>query len=456
MTTLDNSEQYKHEMPSRPLRLGRELLILGILGFGLFQLSPWGGMRFVAEKPEYLVARQASAPQSLGTRQAPSGSAGSRPALEQPFPSETPADGSRATGRLLASAPLLQPAQRISELDALVAQLKNLRELTPEGVKDMKRQLQDVQKRGVDAVLAIRDFLRSQENVGFDRLNGGKLAEQQTLRQALFDSLRQIGGDEAIAVLLEQLGTNQVPAEIAMLARILEEMAPGVYRYEAIRTAANALSSLATTKDPLLVRPLFELLRELGGAEALAILEQFPANAVMVQYLRNKDTSLSPTVRMYALMALATLPDGQGISNLVALGADPNVPVEHRSADPFRMLAQASADQADAGAALLYLAGTGQIPDRAWAGVADALAGKLLQFPSQSADAGLSGVSRFSRGFYDEQRNLLYEERTVLGRWSEDQIQFQLALINNLLSVAKSPAAVQALQRALAALRNRR
>jgi hypothetical protein len=355
------------------------------------------------------------------------------------------------------SSALLQPAPRVWELDALVTQLKGLKELTPEAVKDMKRLLQEVQKRGLDAVLAIRDFLRSQENVDFDKMNGGKLAGQHTLRQALFDSLRQIGGDASTAVLAEQLGMTQSPAEIAALARILDEMAPGVYRDEAIRVATNALSSLASTKNPLEVQPLFELLRGLGGPEAVAILGQYPANSVMAQYLRNPDTTMSPTFRLYALMALANLPDGEGIPTLAALGADPRVPVEYRPAEPFRMLAQASASQADAGAALYYLASNGQIPDRAWAGVADALAGKQLQTPSQQADTGLSGVNGiFSRGFYDDQRNLLYEERTVLRAWSTDQIQQQLALIDSLLSVTKSPSAIQALQAARTALQNRR
>jgi HEAT repeat protein len=339
----------------------------------------------------------------------------------------------------------------------LVKQLKGLKELTPEAVKDMKRLLQEVQKRGGDAVLAIRDFLRSQENVDFDKMIGGKLAAQHTLREALFDILRQMGGDASTAVLAEQLGMTQSPAEIAALARILDEMSPGVYRDEAIRVATNALSALASTKNPLETRPLFELLRGLGGPEAVAILGQYPANSIMVQYLRNPDTSMSPTFRLYALMSLANLPDGEGIPSLAALAADPKVPVESRAAEPYRMLAQASADQADAGQALLYLASTGQIPAQAWAAVADALAGKVLQFPSQSADAGLSGANgRFSRAFYDDQRNLVYEERTLLGSWSTDQIQLQLALIDNLLSITKDPGAVRALQQARATLRNRR
>jgi hypothetical protein len=347
------------------------------------------------------------------------------------------------------------------ELDALVAKVKKAQALTPEGAKEMKQLLRDLQKQGAAAVPAIRDFLRSNEDVDFDKLSGGELAEQHTLRQALFDTLRRIGGDEAIAVSLEQLGGNQDPAEIAMLARNLEEMAPGVYRDQAVQAASNALQLLADAKE-VDVRPLFEVLRDLGGVDAATVLAQFPANADAVQYLRNKNmTNISPTVRTYALMALAGLPGGEGIPSLAALADDPNVPVEHRPSEPFQMLAQASVDFADAGKALVDLASAGQIPDHAWSAMANALAGKQLQFPSQlsggmlpgQTEADLSGVdSPFVRGFYDDMHNVLYEERKVAADWSAKQINQQLALIDKLLGATHSPVAAQALQQARTSL----
>jgi hypothetical protein len=455
MTARDTSDPYPHGVPSRPIRWGRELLILGVLGFALYLSVPQGDVGLAGDKPANPMARQ-SAPQTPPRQHASPRNTDSRSVGDQPLAGATPAAGPRITGRMQSSVALQQAAPHVWELDAVLAKLRNLKELTPGDAKEAKRLLQELQKRGFDAVLAIRDFLRSQEDMNFDRLPGGKLAGLHTLRAALFDALRQLGGDASIAVLAEQLGSTQSPAEIATLARILDELAPGAYRDEAIRVATNALSSLASTKDPLQVRPLFEWLRELGGAEAAVILGQYPANSDDVRYLRNPDTSVSPTVRMYALMALANLPDGEGVFALMALGTDPRVPMDHRTTEPFRMLAQAAADQGDAAAALLTLASSGQIPDRAWAGVADALAGKQLQFPSRS-DIGLSGMNgRFSRGFYDDQRNLLYEERTMLGSWSIDQIQQQLALIDSLLSMTKSPGALSALQAARTALQNRR
>src|SRR5262249_46852903 len=159
--------------------------------------------------------------------------------------------------------------------DTLVAKFKNTTELTPEGAKDMKKLLQDLRKQGAAAVPAIRDFLLSKGDVDFDKLSGGELVNQHTLRQTLFDTLRQIGGDEAITGSLDQLRKTQTPTEIAMLARNLEELAPGVYRQEAMQITNNALQFLAASKDPLEVRPLFETLRELGGVEAVTTLDQF-------------------------------------------------------------------------------------------------------------------------------------------------------------------------------------
>jgi hypothetical protein len=342
-------------------------------------------------------------------------------------------------------------------VEGVVAQFQNTRELTPEGARELKRQLQLVREFGKEVVPAIRAFLRSQENVELDKLKGAKLAQQRTLRLALLDTLRQIGGAEAVAVSLEQLRMTQSPGEIAMMARTLEEAAPGMFRDEALRAVIGALQVLTRSKDSLEVRPLFETLQALGGAEAMTNLERLPHNANMVRYLTGKDTNVTPTVQMYALITLAGMPDGEGVSGLAALAGDPRVPVAHKTTGPFQMLAQASADQAQAGQALVELAQAKQIPDQAWNTVANALVGKHLQFPSPPSDGTLTGKSEadvsavaapFLRGFYDDEKNVLYEERAVSRNWSAAQVQQQLALIDTLLGATQAPAAKQALQQA--------
>ncbi len=468
MATIYNSEQQTQGFrPQSELRWMQPLFI-GLIGIGLFLLLvPREQVRPPADQPGNTVARRTSegAKPSGGAQRTPSlGPAASHSTFGRPLPNLGPEDSWTAGRYEESPAQPVEPPQRSWELDALVAKVKNAQALTPEGAKDMKRLLRELRKQGVAAVPAIRDFLRSKEDVDFDKMSGSELAEHHTLRQALFDTLKQIGGDEAIAVSLEQLGGNLDPAEIAMLARNLEEAAPGVYRDEAVRVASNALQLLADAKQ-VDVRPLFELLRDLGGVDAATVLAQFPPNADAVQYLRNKNmTNISPTVRMYALMALANLPGGEGILSLAALAGDPYVPVAHRAPEPFQILAQASVDFADAGKALVELAQAKQIPDRAWSAIADALAGKHLQFPSQlsggmlpgQTEADVSGVdSPFVRGFYDDEQHIKYEERSVAADWKPKQIQQQLALIDKLLHVTSNPAGVNALRQARASLQGR-
>jgi HEAT repeat protein len=465
MATIHNGERQKQDLSPQSGVWWVRPLFLGIIGLGFFLLLvPRAQVRSPADKPEDAVARHApaGAKPSLDPQRMPSlGPADSRFAPGQSLSDPVPSDVWPAGRRMDSPAPPVEPPQHVWELDALVAQFKNTKKITAEGAKDMKLLLRDLRKQGAEAVPAIRDFLRSREDIDFDKMSGGELAEHHTLRQALFDTLRQIGGDEAVAVSLEQLRMTQTPAEIAMLARNLEEAAPGVYRDEAVRIAGNVLQQMAEADGQVDVRPLFELLRDLGGTEAAAVLEQFPVNADAVQYLRNNNKYISPTVRTYALIALADLPDEEGIQGLAALASDPNVPVEHRTEEPFRMLAQASADQVQAGKVLVDLTQAGQIPDRAWSAIADALAGKHLQFPSQLSggtlpgqnDADLSGVDApFVRAYYDDEHHIKYEERSVLADWSAKQITQQLTLIDQLIGATHSPAAVQALQQARASL----
>jgi hypothetical protein len=157
------------------------------------------------------------------------------------------------------------------------------------------------------------------------------------------------------------------------------------------------------------------------------------------------------------------LPDGEGIPSLAALAGDPNVPVQNKSELPFQMLSQASVDFPEARKALVDLAQAGQIPDRAWSGIGDALVGKHLQFPSQISggvlpgrnEADVSGVEApFVRGFYDDEHRIKYEQRAVSADWSTQQVQGQLTLIDKLLSVTSSPIGVKELQQARASLQS--
>ena len=106
---------------------------------------------------------------------------------------------------------------------------------------------------GPEALPAIRQFLASNADVEYDRLAEAKVPRDiraltdavlsLSLRLSLFDVVRQIGGDEAEKLLAETLGRTGRGVEIACLTQLLEEMAPGKYRNDALAAAQALLSS---------------------------------------------------------------------------------------------------------------------------------------------------------------------------------------------------------------------
>ena len=398
---------------------------------------------------------------STSRRPASSGQGNIRLGLT-PQPPLLAAAASGETGREASVQPL-GSAQDLVRLNDLVTQLTDQKKVSTKEAKAIQRPLYELRKQGKAAVPTIREFLRHKGDINFAKMNGGELIEHTSLRQALIETLGKIGGSEAQIVLLEQLSGNLDPAEIALLARTLEQDAPGAYQQEALQAANNALRFWAGPKEQIDARPLFELLRDVGGPEAAAILAQFPATADTVQSQRNSNQNVPLPWKVYSLIALADLPDGTGISSLAALASDPTVPVEHRSTLPFQMLAQSAMDYQDAGKALVDLVRAGQIPDRAWQGVGEVLAGNYWQFPSELSSSATpdskgttisSAEAPLMRTYTDTdgQNILKYEQRTVSVGWSAEQVNQQLTFIDELLKATSNPTAQQALQQARASL----
>src|SRR2546425_784208 len=148
---------------------------------------------------------------------------------------------------------------------------------------------------------------------------------------------------------VEQLQQTRDPIEITLLGRTLDQEEPGVHREAMIHAISTALQGAeqAPPQDGPDVGPLFQLLQTYGGAQAVAVLEQ-----AVAQWGE------------YALIALAGLPNGEGIPSLTAVAGTPTVAVQD-PALPFQILAQAPGRYPEAGEALVDLAHTGRIPDRA-------------------------------------------------------------------------------------------
>jgi hypothetical protein len=148
-------------------------------------------------------------------------------------------------------------------------------------VRQILVMLDQLSQAGPEALPAIRQFLDSNADVEFDRLAEARVprdiraltdaVQPFSLRLALFDVVRQIGGDEAEQLLAETLGRTGRGLEIACLTQLLEEMAPGKYRDNALAAAQALLArGVADAADRLPRDYLFSVLRRFNDASFAA------------------------------------------------------------------------------------------------------------------------------------------------------------------------------------------
>lgn len=191
--------------------------------------------------------------------------------LEEKADLETAIEKARASARqaavpIVPSQPVEAQAAITNQTPAeIVAKLRAMK-FAQTGQNRAARQiihhLEELIAAGPRAVPAIRDFLALREDIDFAGADGGKggrggvpsdFVLPPSLRFGLFDALKQIGGGEAEAVLGEVLSTTGRGAELAWLARTLEEIAPNKYRDTALTAARDLLgrSLLANSTNAL-------------------------------------------------------------------------------------------------------------------------------------------------------------------------------------------------------------
>ena len=322
----------------------------------------------------------------------------------------------------------------------LVASLTNLDlthgPITREQAQQWKQGLQLLTQQGAAAVPAIREFLEQNQELSFSAVSGGELLGESSLRVALIDALQQIGGPEATAVMLQTLQTTALPSEIALLARNLEQLAPGQYRQETLN-AVNEVLAMAD-KGQLAgwdVGALFQVLQNYGDASTASALAQ-----------------LQSKWNYYATLALAGLPGGEGVPSLIRQMQDAAAGAGGKSSLTLQILAQIATEYPDAGAALIEQARRNQIPDGAWRKIATGLAGDQYQIGTPSELSALSPSLPGLKTYHIESGNQNFYSLPLGANLSGDQISQRLTLIDQLLAAASSPAAVEALQNARASL----
>ena len=421
-----------------PVRRSLVVIITAIL----LGVCVWAGLSVWKRPGEAVAPQQTTAAKGKAAVQNPEMVAPDAPASVP----ETKARLVVEPAPVLTAPPALAPAPTVSRPEPsvytrqLVAALTNLDfkagPLTPEKTAAWRQALQQLTQQGAAAVPAIREFLERNRDIDFTAANAGSALGESSLRFALFDALKQIGGPEAQALAAQTLQTTADPREIALLAKNLDQQAPDQYRQAAVDAARAALAMAAEGKlagrD---VGPLFGVLQQYGGADVVPDLERATGQW-----------------RYYAAIALAGLPDGAGVPSLIQMVEDPNGAAKGGRQAALQMLAEVSPQYPAASAALLDQAKLNQIPNATWINISEVLAGHSYQIGGPEADSAGTGSGSNFKSYHLEFGNQNFfssPNSTVL---NTDQINQRVSLIDQLLAVNANATAAELLQRSRASL----
>ena len=306
--------------------------------------------------------------------------------------------------------------------------------LTPEQVEFWKQEYGKLLKEGAGALPAIRQFMEKNVDLNFASVPGGDQLGASSMRMAMIDALRQIGGTDAQGVAAQLMQSTANPREIATLARDLEAAAPEQYREAALAAARAALAKAGANPAAVDTGPLFEVFQKFGGAGAASDLE-----------LAAKKWNY------YSPIALAALPDGTGVPTLARLAQNTDGASGSSSRFAWQMIAQLAPQYPDASKALLEQVSAGRIPDSAWYGIASALSG-VQAFYGDSAltTVGAPAGSTEPKSYRIPSNQQTYRSYNVSGVWTPEQVQQQIALVDQLR--AANPVAARMLEAVRATL----
>lgn len=338
---------------------------------------------------------------------------------------------SGAQSRAVTPEPLQQPASVPASAysRALVDYLAgiDLRQgsISPAQASLWKQGLDRLVQEGAQAVPAIREFLAREVDVDYASVQNGGLLGTTSLRSAMFDALRQIGGPESISLALEVMQTTTRPDEIARLARDLDAAAPEQYRDAAITAARTALARTTPNSalPPVDTSPLFEVLQKFGDANIIPDLEL-----------------ASTKWNYYGPIVLASLPEGAGVPTLARIAQNSDPAFSSSSQFALRLLAELSSQDPNAAQALLDQAGKNQIPNSAWMGIAAALGGEQSFYPQKYLSSAAPPANAADlKTYHIKANNQNFASVNVSRTWSPEQLSRQFDLIDRLR--ATSPVA---------------
>jgi hypothetical protein len=304
---------------------------------------------------------------------------------------------------------------------------------SPQEIEEINRLIQELKQQGQEGIMAIQEFLESGQDVSLAEFTGKTPPEYASLRLALIDALVQMGGSDVAPFMAGMLQNTMNLEEIALLAKGLEQSAPGAYRAEIMKVARTMLDqALQTTSGQYPgLGHLFGMIQEYGDASLAVDLE-------------NMYRESPSTFTELALMALSKLPEGNGVPTLLKIvnemsGSPETYGMKYDMA--LRYLTQASREYPEAGEALLSLTAANKITTAGLIQVANALGGTEHQLITKSSDISLQSRA--------ETKISLRAAET----WSDAEIDQRLGLIDNLLRLNTQPTVAKALEDARNRLR---
>ena len=298
-----------------------------------------------------------------------------------------------------------------------------------------KQQWQALVQQGAAGLPAIRDFLELNEDIDFGPADS-QILGYSSVRNALFDAIRQIGGPEGTEAALTALRRTADPREILTWARHLESMAEGEHRQPILDSVRQAL---AMAKRGELaeydVGPLFEVLQKYGGSAARPDLEE-----------------AARQWKYYGVIGLANLPEGEGIPSLIRMATEPS----SLSGLAVELLAQVSLQYPEARTVVLDQVSAGKIIPNQWPYLASVLSGECYQLPDALWFASQNGAP------IDRQKtthigfgNQNFYKGLPPGGVSPDQVARQLALVEEIAATTPDATAKAVLQTARDVLNQR-
>jgi len=159
------------------------------------------------------------------------------------------------TPMLVAATPAPPVAPARPSPEDILARLRALRPpVAPAQMREALYWMEELVQAGPAALPAIREFLARNEDIELDTSGlqsravrdaklPGDFVLPPSLRMALFDVIRRIGGEEAEQLLADTLPATGRGLEVAYLTRLLQEMSPNKYRDPALAAARALLAN---------------------------------------------------------------------------------------------------------------------------------------------------------------------------------------------------------------------